>query len=125
MPESLQNPGLVNRFSATPRGQLNRTGPIINSSEFIRGSKAVSKFVEYQLCLSKQGSTPSPCARGSARPNPKMRTPDTENPSHIGFAHMLRGGSRPWSQTMVSEGARPRVRGRSEFVKDLWSDSSL
>ena len=26
---------------------------------------------------------------------------------------MLKGGSRPWSQTMVSEGARPWGRGRS------------
>ena len=29
-----QNPGLVNEFSATPRGRLNWTGPIANSSEF-------------------------------------------------------------------------------------------
>ena len=29
-----QNPGLVNEFSATPRGQLNWTGPIANSSDF-------------------------------------------------------------------------------------------
>ena len=28
-----QNPGLVNEFSATPRGQLNWTGPIANSSD--------------------------------------------------------------------------------------------
>ena len=27
------NPGLVNKFSATPRGQLNWTGPIANSSD--------------------------------------------------------------------------------------------
>ena len=30
-----QNPGLVNEFSATPRGQLNWTGPIANSSYFL------------------------------------------------------------------------------------------
>ena len=29
-----QNPGLVNEFSVTPRGQLNWTGPIVNSSDF-------------------------------------------------------------------------------------------
>ena len=29
-----QNPGLVNEFPATPRGQLNWTGPIANSSDF-------------------------------------------------------------------------------------------
>ena len=28
----------------------------------------------------------------------------------------LRGGLRPWSQTMVLEGARPWGRGRSEFA---------
>ena len=28
-----QNPGLVNQFSANPRGQLNWTGPIANGSE--------------------------------------------------------------------------------------------
>ena len=30
-----QNPGLVNEFSATPRGRLNWTGPIANGSETI------------------------------------------------------------------------------------------
>ena len=30
----LQTPGLVNQFSATPRGHLNWTGPIANGSEF-------------------------------------------------------------------------------------------
>ena len=49
---------------------------------------------------------------GSARPNPKMGTPDPENPLFLGFS-VLRGGLRPWSQTMVSEGARPWGRGRS------------
>ena len=29
-----QNPGLVNEFSATPRGQLNWTGPIANGSDW-------------------------------------------------------------------------------------------
>ena len=31
--KSSQNPGLVNQFSATPRGQLNWTGPIANGSD--------------------------------------------------------------------------------------------
>ena len=31
----LQNPGLVNQFSATPRGQLNWTGPIASDSDSI------------------------------------------------------------------------------------------
>ena len=30
-----QNPGLVNEFSVTPRGRLNWTGPIANSSELL------------------------------------------------------------------------------------------
>ena len=32
-----QNPGVVNQFSATPRGQLNWTGPVANSSKLSRG----------------------------------------------------------------------------------------
>ena len=50
------------------------------------------------------------------RPNPKKGAPETENPLFIGFT-ALRGGLRPWSQTMVSEGARPWGRGRSEFAE--------
>ena len=49
---------------------------------------------------------------GSARPNPKLGAPDPENPLFLGFS-VLRGGLRPWSQTMVSEGARPWGGGRS------------
>ena len=55
---------------------------------------------------------PYPLGAGPARPNPKMGAPDPENPLFLGFS-MLRGGLRPWSQTMVSEGARPWGRGRS------------
>ena len=33
------NPGLVNQFSATPRGQLNWTGPIANGSEIWKKGK--------------------------------------------------------------------------------------
>ena len=49
---------------------------------------------------------------GSARPNPKMGAPDPESPLFLGFS-VLGGGLRPWSQTIVSEGARPWGRGRS------------
>ena len=42
------------------------------------------------------GVYPHPLGAGSARPNPKKGTPDTENPSCIGFT-VLRGGLRPWS----------------------------
>ena len=55
---------------------------------------------------------PYPLGAGSARPNPKMGAPDPEKPLFLGFS-VLRGGLRPWSQTMVSEGARPWGRGRS------------
>ena len=41
-----------------------------------------------------------------------MGAPDPENPVFLGFS-VLRGDLRPWSQTMVSEGARPWGRGRS------------
>ena len=40
-----------------------------------------------------------PLGAGSARPNPKMGAPDPENPLFLGFS-VLRGGLRPWSQTM-------------------------
>ena len=33
-----RKPGLVNEFSATPRGQLNWTGPIANSSDYCKNS---------------------------------------------------------------------------------------
>ena len=55
---------------------------------------------------------PYPLVAGSARPNPKMGAPDPENPLFLGFS-VLRGGPRPWSETMVSEGARPWGGGRS------------
>ena len=45
-----QNPGLVNEFSATPRGRLNWTGPIANGSEKRRRlqihQRAFKVFVE-------------------------------------------------------------------------------
>ena len=55
---------------------------------------------------------PYPLVAGSARPNPKMGAPDPENPLLKGFS-VPGEGLRPWSQTMVSEGARPWGRGRS------------
>ena len=55
---------------------------------------------------------PYPMGAGSARPNPTMGAPDPGNPLFLGFS-VLRGRLRPWSQTMVSEGARPWGRGRS------------
>ena len=55
---------------------------------------------------------PYPLGAESARPNPKMGAPDPENPLFLRFS-VLRGGLRPRSQTMVSEGARPWGRGRS------------
>ena len=49
----------------------------------------------------QKGIYPYPLGAGSARPNPEKGAPDTENPSCIGST-VLRGGVRPWSQTMVS-----------------------
>ena len=49
---------------------------------------------------------PHPLVAGSARPNPKMGAPDPETPLFLGLS-VLRWGLRPWSRTMVSEGARP------------------
>ena len=48
--------------------------------------------------LAKHG-LPLPLGAGSARPNPKMGVPDPENPLFLGFS-VLRGGLRPWSQTV-------------------------
>ena len=63
------------------------------------------------------GVCPYPLGAGSARPNPKS-VRQTQNPLFIGFT-APRGGLRPWSQTMVSEGARSWGRGRSEFAQLL------
>ena len=52
---------------------------------------------------------PYPLGAGSARPNPKR----PRKPFISVLSLQLRGGLRPWSQTMVSEGARPWGRGRS------------
>ena len=71
----------------------------------------------HSLTIGQQtGVYPYPLGAGSARPNPKMGAPETENPSCRGLT-ALRGGLRPWSQTMVSEGARPWGRSRSEFAE--------
>ena len=75
--------------------------------DYIRAGPKLSK-------ISKQASTPSPWVRG-LRDQIQKRALQTENPSCIGST-VLRGGLRPWSQTMVSEGARPWGRGRSEFA---------
>ena len=62
------------------------------------------------------GVYPYPLGVGSATPSPKKGAPETKNPSCIAFT-VLRGGLGPWSQTMVSERARPWGRGRSEFAE--------
>ena len=73
-----------------------------------------ASFVRLNLRLVQQTRVyPCPLGAGSARPNPKMGAPAPENPLFQGFS-VLGGGLRPWSQTMVSEGARPWGRGRPE-----------
>ena len=69
----------------------------------------------FHLEFSANRGLPLPLRRGVCETKSKKGPPDTENPSNIGFA-ALGGGLRPWSQTMVSEGARPQ--GRSEFAKN-------
>ena len=46
------NPGLVNKFSATPWGQLNWTGPIANSSDHFTGMK-IHPLDSEGVCLMK------------------------------------------------------------------------
>ena len=79
--------------------------------------------VYWQAIVAQTRVYPYPLGAGSARPNPKMGASDPENPLFLGFS-VLRGGLRPWSQTMVSEGARPWVRGRSgdwqAIVAHIW-----
>ena len=83
------------------------------------GSPVLSGQREHgTLAISKQGVSPYPLCAGSARPNPQAGTPETENPSCIGFT-VLRGGLEPWSQTMVSKGARLWGRGRSKSAKAI------
>ena len=64
------------------------------------------------LKFSKKGSTPTPWSRGLRDQIQKWAPLRTENPLFLGFS-VLRGGLRPWSETMVLEGARPWGRGRS------------
>ena len=77
-----------------------------------RGLHISSDFFFVIRVLQQTRVYPYPLVAGSARPNPKMGAPDPENPLFLGFS-VLRGGPRPWSQTMVSEGARPWGGGRS------------
>ena len=82
---------------------------------------AENRAQKWELCsllFSKQASTPTlPLGRRVCETT-KKGAPDIENPLCIGFA-VLGGGLRPWSQTTVSEGARPCGRARSEFAQ-LW-----
>ena len=80
-------------------------------------------FRKFETAVAQQTSVyPYPLGAGSARPNPKMGAPDPENPLFLGFS-ALGGGLRPWSQTMVSEGARPWGRGRSGDCEWLFPGS--
>ena len=74
------------------------------------------RFYFFLEDLSKQGSTPTPWVRVPRDQIQKRALHRQKNPSCIGFA-VLGGGLRPWSQTMVSEGARPWGRDRSEFAE--------
>ena len=70
-----------------------------------------------QAGLSKQGSTPTPWARGL--PDQSKNGRSRPRKPFISRASVLRGGLRPWYETMVSEGARPWGRGRSGDCEGL------
>ena len=80
------------------------------SSEIGLGRRASQKKLASEA--QQKRVYPYPLGAGSARPNPEMGAPDPESPLFLGFS-VLRRGLRPWSQTMVSKGARPWGRGRS------------
>ena len=101
-------------ISQTQTGVLKRIAP----KEFVLIFSTLRRkkpWTKVSLLFQQTGVYPYPLSAGSARPNPKRGSPETENPLCIGFA-VLRGGLWPWSQTMVSEGARPWGGGRSKFV---------
>ena len=79
-----------------------------------RSPASCGNIISAVLC-SANGGLPLPLEHRVCETKSKKGAPGTENPSCIGFT-VLRGGLRPWSQTMVSEGARPWGRGRSEFA---------
>ena len=66
-----------------------------------------SNSAEISKNMSANKGLPLPLGRGVCETKSKKGAPDPENPLFLGFS-VLRGGLRPWSQTMVvSEGARP------------------
>ena len=72
-----QNPSLVNQFSATPRGQLNWTGPIANGSDSSVSCPSVFCCHSARRRVSRDmpnflAPTPS---RGRPRPHPKVSGP--------------------------------------------------
>ena len=81
-------------------------------------------FPDSNTYIQQTGVYPYPLVAGSARPNPRMGAPDPENPLFLGF-FVLRGGPRPWSETMVSEGARPWGGGRSGDCELCWIHFSV
>ena len=74
-----------------------------------RGVGAEGCCSQEEICLpeiyQQKRVYPYPLGAGSARPNPNM---DPENPLFLGFS-VLRGGLRPWSQTMVGVGVDPET----------------
>ena len=81
-----------------------------------RGIKRFLRTLEIPLFIfSKQGST-LPLGRGVCETKSKKERPKHKKiPSCIGLT-ALEAGLRPCSKTIVSEGASPCVRGRSEFA---------
>ena len=79
-----QNPGLVNEFSATPRGRLNWTGPIANGSDFF-GSPWRAENREINPRGSCRGSS-----RGRSRGRTRGSTRGATRGSRFAFACSVR-----------------------------------
>ena len=87
------------------------------------GSPRFWRLTISQLVSQQKRVYPYPLGARPARPNPKMGAPDPAKPLFLEL-FVLRGGLRPWSQTMVLEGARPWGGGRSGDCEHYRFDSS-
>ena len=87
-----QNPGLVSQFSATARGQLNRTGPIANGSE------------------------------KSAQKNPPRKSPAKSSRFYTtkSLSRFCRGAGPKYSQQFVTYGSLAKGFFCGKFAEILW-----
>ena len=72
--------------------------------DFPVGAKKSTQAVLQGVAFTRQPRVyPYPLGAGSARPNPKMGSPDPETPLFLGFS-VLKGGLRPWSRNGADHG---------------------